>query len=82
MHEDICLSTYMSAFGRYQLKMKEPRNAPSQGSLEAMFSVMDSRNSFDDDLKGRVQHLADARRRSAHWLMRECFRPRDPAAAD
>lgn len=28
---------------------------------------------LDDDLKGRVQHLADARRRSAHWLMREAI---------
>lgn len=26
---------------------------------------------LDDDLKGRIQHLAEARRRSAHWLMRE-----------
>ncbi|MDV6320598.1 CopG family ribbon-helix-helix protein [Chromohalobacter sp. HP20-39] len=28
---------------------------------------------LDDDLKGRVQHLADARRRSPHWLMREAI---------
>ncbi|TDO16813.1 MULTISPECIES: CopG family ribbon-helix-helix protein [Halomonas] len=28
---------------------------------------------LDDDLKGRVQNLADARRRSAHWLMREAI---------
>jgi len=28
---------------------------------------------LDDDLKGRVQHLADTRRRSAHWLMREAI---------
>ncbi|WP_163578154.1 CopG family ribbon-helix-helix protein [Halomonas faecis] len=28
---------------------------------------------LDDDLKGRVQHLADARQRSAHWLMREAI---------
>lgn len=28
---------------------------------------------LDDDLKGRVQQLADARRRSAHWLMREAI---------
>jgi len=28
---------------------------------------------LDDDLKGRLQHLADARRRSAHWLMREAI---------
>lgn len=28
---------------------------------------------LDDDLKGRVQHLADNRRRSAHWLMREAI---------
>ncbi|NWO09615.1 ribbon-helix-helix protein, CopG family [Chromohalobacter salexigens] len=28
---------------------------------------------LDDDLKGRVQHLADARRRSSHWLMREAI---------
>lgn len=28
---------------------------------------------LDDGLKGRVQHLADARRRSAHWLMREAI---------
>lgn len=26
---------------------------------------------LDDDLKGRIQHLAEARRRSSHWLMRE-----------
>jgi len=28
---------------------------------------------LDDDLKGRIQHLADARHRSAHWLMREAI---------
>ncbi len=26
-----------------------------------------------DELKGRVQHLADARRRSSHWIMREAI---------
>ncbi len=29
---------------------------------------------LDDDLKGRVQELADARQRSAHWLMREAIK--------
>lgn len=28
---------------------------------------------LDDDLKGRIQHLAYARQRSAHWLMREAI---------
>lgn len=28
---------------------------------------------LDDDLKGRVQHLATARRRTAHWIMREAI---------
>lgn len=28
---------------------------------------------LDDDLKRRVQHLADARRRSSHWIMREAI---------
>lgn len=28
---------------------------------------------LDDDLKRRIQHLADTRRRSAHWLMREAI---------
>ncbi|MGM0516663.1 MAG: CopG family ribbon-helix-helix protein [Pseudomonadota bacterium] len=28
---------------------------------------------LDEDLKGRIQHLADTRRRSAHWLMREAI---------
>ncbi|WP_243211924.1 CopG family ribbon-helix-helix protein [Klebsiella pneumoniae] len=28
---------------------------------------------LDDQLKGRVQHLADARRRSSHWIMREAI---------
>jgi len=28
---------------------------------------------LDDALKGRVQHLAEARRRSAHWIMREAI---------
>lgn len=28
---------------------------------------------LDEDLKGRVQSLADARRRSAHWIMREAI---------
>ncbi|MBS9405713.1 CopG family ribbon-helix-helix protein [Halomonas sp. TRM85114] len=28
---------------------------------------------LDDDLKERIQHLADARRRSVHWLMREAI---------
>jgi predicted transcriptional regulator len=28
---------------------------------------------IDDDLKGRVQHLAAARQRSSHWIMREAI---------
>ncbi|MDF0546467.1 CopG family ribbon-helix-helix protein [Sphingobium sp. H39-3-25] len=28
---------------------------------------------LDDALKGRVQHLAEVRRRSAHWIMREAI---------
>ncbi len=28
---------------------------------------------LDDELKRRVQHLADNRQRSAHWLMREAI---------
>lgn len=28
---------------------------------------------LDDELKGRIQHLADARRRSPHWIMREAI---------
>ncbi|HXT07439.1 MAG TPA: ribbon-helix-helix protein, CopG family [Roseiarcus sp.] len=28
---------------------------------------------LDDGLKGRVQHLAQARRRTAHWIMREAI---------
>ncbi len=28
---------------------------------------------LDDALKGRVQHLADSQRRSAHWIMREAI---------
>lgn len=28
---------------------------------------------LDDTLKGRVQTLAEARRRSAHWIMREAI---------
>jgi len=29
---------------------------------------------LDDELKSRVQHLAEVRRRSAHWIMREAIR--------
>jgi len=29
---------------------------------------------LDDDLKSRIQHLADLRHRSAHWIMREAIR--------
>ncbi|RUM22167.1 ribbon-helix-helix protein, CopG family [Rhizobium vallis] len=29
---------------------------------------------LDDDLKGRVQQLAEIRRRSSHWIMREAIR--------
>jgi predicted transcriptional regulator len=29
---------------------------------------------LDDELKNRIQHLADARNRSAHWIMREAIR--------
>ena len=29
---------------------------------------------LDDDLKNRIQHLADVRHRSAHWIMREAIR--------
>lgn len=28
---------------------------------------------LDDELKSRVQRLAEARRRSAHWIMREAI---------
>ncbi|MGR9180005.1 CopG family ribbon-helix-helix protein (plasmid) [Rhizobium leguminosarum] len=28
---------------------------------------------LDDELKGRVQQLAEARRRSSHWIMREAI---------
>lgn len=28
---------------------------------------------LDDTLKDRVQHLAEARRRSSHWIMREAI---------
>lgn len=28
---------------------------------------------IDDELKGRIQHLAGLRRRSAHWIMREAI---------
>lgn len=29
---------------------------------------------LDDDLKSRIQHLAEVRHRSAHWIMREAIR--------
>lgn len=29
---------------------------------------------LDDDLKSRIQQLAEARHRSAHWIMREAIR--------
>ena len=29
---------------------------------------------LDDELKKRVQHLANVRHRSAHWIMREAIR--------
>ena len=29
---------------------------------------------LDDDLKNRIQRLADMRHRSAHWIMREAIR--------
>ncbi len=29
---------------------------------------------LDDDLKSRIQQLADTRQRSAHWIMREAIR--------
>jgi len=29
---------------------------------------------LDDVLKSRIQHLADVRHRSAHWIMREAIR--------
>lgn len=28
---------------------------------------------LDDELKGRVRHLAEARRRTPHWIMREAI---------
>jgi predicted transcriptional regulator len=28
---------------------------------------------IDDELKGRVQRLAESRRRSSHWIMREAI---------
>jgi predicted transcriptional regulator len=29
---------------------------------------------LDDDMKSRIQHLAEMRHRSAHWIMREAIR--------
>jgi predicted transcriptional regulator len=29
---------------------------------------------LDDDMKNRIQHLAEARHRSTHWIMREAIR--------
>lgn len=29
---------------------------------------------LDDDLKGRIQRLAEVRHRSSHWIMREAIR--------
>jgi predicted transcriptional regulator len=29
---------------------------------------------LDDDLKQRIQHLADVRHRTPHWIMREAIR--------
>jgi len=29
---------------------------------------------LDDDLKSRIQHLAEVRHRSSHWIMREAIR--------
>ncbi len=29
---------------------------------------------LDDELKNRIQHLADARHRSSHWIMRKAIR--------
>jgi predicted transcriptional regulator len=29
---------------------------------------------LDDDLKSRIQHLAEVRNRSSHWIMREAIR--------
>jgi predicted transcriptional regulator len=29
---------------------------------------------LDDDLKSRIQHLAEAHQRSAHWIMRQAIR--------
>lgn len=28
---------------------------------------------IDDEMKNRIQHLADLRQRSAHWIMREAI---------
>ena len=28
---------------------------------------------LDDELKGRVRHLAESRRRTSHWIMREAI---------
>lgn len=28
---------------------------------------------LDDDMKGRVRHLAEARKRTPHWIMREAI---------
>jgi len=36
---------------------------------------------LDPELRGRVQRLADARRRSPHWIMREAIVQRCAGAA-
>jgi len=28
---------------------------------------------LDDDMKGRIRHLAEARQRTSHWIMREAI---------
>jgi predicted transcriptional regulator len=28
---------------------------------------------LDDDMKGRIRHLAEARKRTSHWIMREAI---------
>ncbi len=41
----------------------------------AVKSIMSAPTSIklNDDLKDRIQHLANTRRRSAHWIMREAI---------
>jgi predicted transcriptional regulator len=57
---------------RYYLKLP-PSTALDEPTMPPATAVRPVAIKIDDDLRTRIKRLADARQRSAHWLMHEAI---------